>query len=71
MLRAKQYRTDELLEPASDIQRVVTFNIHKLIDKLPPRKSGWVLQNIEYCGPFTPLKALLNEDGHPLLDQKP
>ena len=48
-----------------------SFDIHKLIGKLPTPKKGWVLPKHKYCGPFNPLETQLDADGDPLPNQQP
>ena len=40
-------------------------DIHKLIEKLPKPKGGWVLPNNRYCGPGNPLETQLDVNGNP------
>ena len=70
-LTTKQDRTDYLFEAISHTQLGGAFYIYKLISELPAPTSSKVLPNPKYCGPFNPVEAQLDEDGYPLLYEKP
>ena len=43
LLTTRQDRTDYLFSPASHTQSGGSFDVHKIIGKLPKPKRGWVL----------------------------
>ena len=38
-------------------------DVHRLIEKLPSPKKGWVLPGYKYCGPMNPLDEQISSDG--------
>ena len=71
VLTTRHDRTDYLFSPASHSQRGGSFDIHKLIGRLPTPKRGWTLPAHRFCGPYNPLESQLDDDGNPLPGQEP
>ena len=47
------------------------MDIHKVIDKFPRPKRGFVLPYHKYTGPYNPVHEQLDEDNWPLPGQEP
>ena len=47
------------------------MDIHKVIGKLPRPKSGFVLPDHKYTGPYNPLEKQLDENDIPIIGQEP
>ena len=71
VLATRHDRTDYLFSPASHSQRGGSFDIHKLIGRLPTPKSRFTLPGHRLCGPYNPLESQLDDDGNPLPGQEP
>ena len=62
-MNSRQLLTVQSLKQ-QNILRGNGIDIHKLIEKLPRPKRGWVLPGYRYCGPFNPLEEQVDEDGN-------
>ena len=49
----------------------LTFDVHKLIGKLPKPKGGFTLPSHKYTGPYNPLDKQLDANDQPLPGQEP